>query len=111
MGWKGLTDLIISKGGNYSLNYDYRYDGRQGVIATIYLNDKMFKGISECSHKEKFDKKLGRLIALGRAYHNMKDPAFVPVTICKVHESDGTMYLSNPPLFKCKVCGVMYRGP
>lgn len=28
---------------------------------------------------------------------------------CLIHESDGTVYLTYPPQYKCRHCGVIYK--
>lgn len=44
-------------------------------------------------------------------YPKLKDKiqSMIDNYTCK-HESDGNIYLSNPPQNKCKLCGEFYRG-
>ena len=71
MGWTDLNKKIESLGAKRRISYNWHYDGRKGAIAIITLEDKVYRGTSNCSDKDVFDKQLGRLIALGRAYHTM----------------------------------------
>ena len=73
MGWTDLNKKIQEMGAKREISYKYRHDGRDGAIAKITLGDKTWTGHSNCSSKDIFNCKLGRLIALGRAYHEMKE--------------------------------------
>ena len=49
------------------------YDERLQTYAILKIDGKYYKGISKLSSKDKFDKKLGRVIALGRAMLKYKN--------------------------------------
>lgn len=73
MGWQNLNQKIKDMTGKVEISYKWEYDGRKGAIAKITLGEKVWTGTSNCSDKDMFNSKLGRLIALGRAYHIMNE--------------------------------------
>ena len=53
--------------------YEKEADVRTGrTIAVIWDGDWRYVGISECGKRDQFKKKMGRIIALGRARHIKK---------------------------------------
>lgn len=73
MSWKSLTEKLKELGAEYRINYQGKYDGRRVTSAKITYKDKEFTSSADCSFKEQFNKKKGRLIALGRAYKRLKE--------------------------------------
>jgi hypothetical protein len=57
-------------GGKYKAHHWGNTDGRRTSFVYIKIKDKYYYGESQCSRKDKFDKRLGRAIALGRAMQN-----------------------------------------
>lgn len=79
---KTTRELILIKSlekVNAEVQYTHAssYDGRRQTICMIKIKDKFFRGISVVSKKDFFDKKIGRVVSLGRAYKNYKDDEHV----------------------------------
>lgn len=66
--YRTILAKVKAKGGCVRLNYHHMYDGRRGTYAKITIDDKDYVATSECSSSDKFNKKMGRSIALGRAW-------------------------------------------
>lgn len=71
MGWKDLNQKLNELGAKREISYTWCDDRRIGATAKITLNNKEYIASSQCSEKDIFNGKLGRLIALGRAYEIM----------------------------------------
>lgn len=68
--WDSLLFRIKLCGLYYNLSYGHKFDGRRGVVAQLYNDDGItWSATSYCSKSDQFNKKLGRIIALGRAFH------------------------------------------
>ena len=59
-------------GGKIKYNHQGKYDGRRESSVLIKVNGKHYRSNAYCSHKDKFSKKLGRAVALGRAMINLE---------------------------------------
>ena len=53
--------------GKYYCDHSGIYDGRRVTTVWLEIENKFYVGRAECSHKDGFDRKLGRSIAMGRA--------------------------------------------
>ena len=67
---KLLKDLEKVGGKILYCTHNDRHDGRRGTNIYMTISDKVYLGCAECGHKDKFDRKIGRAIALGRAFKN-----------------------------------------
>ncbi|MFW6121904.1 MAG: hypothetical protein ACOC80_13555 [Petrotogales bacterium] len=68
-----LRNKVESLGGTVWINHNAKYNGRRGTVAIITIDGKEYRGCAYCSEKDFFDKKLGRAIALGRAWKNYEE--------------------------------------
>lgn len=67
---KRVLKEIEKLNGKYKFTHDGSYDGRRQTTALIKIDGKYYQGSSQCSFKDTFDRKIGRAISLGRAFHN-----------------------------------------
>jgi len=63
-----LRNRIKLLGGKFKFNYLGQFDGRKQSTAVIKIANKYYMGFAECSKKDEFNRKIGRAIALGRAW-------------------------------------------
>lgn len=63
-----LMNILDSLKARYRITYNERHDGRNGAAVLLKIDNKFYYGMSYCSHLDQFDKKIGRVAALGRAY-------------------------------------------
>lgn len=72
-GWTNLNDRLEELGCEVSICYQGKYDGRRQTYAKITHTETGYSWRSHayCSFKDVYNKKLGRLVALGRAYKIM----------------------------------------
>lgn len=61
---------IKELGGQYKVTHTGTYDGRRTTTALIKIDGKYYEDSAQCSKQDRFDKKVGRSIALGRALVN-----------------------------------------
>jgi len=54
--------------GKVKYTHKSEYDGRRQTVALLKIGDKYYQGTACVSHKDIFDKKIGRAVALGRAF-------------------------------------------
>ena len=63
-----LIKKIEKIGGKWSVCHCGTYDGRKQTYAAIKIGDDYWIGESQCSRKDTWNRKIGRIIALGRAF-------------------------------------------
>lgn len=63
-----LRMKLENMGAKYKFSYTYDSKIRSVTNAVILLGDRYFIATATCSKKDSFNKKIGRSIALGRAY-------------------------------------------
>jgi hypothetical protein len=66
--YQQIRNRINLLGGKCKFNYQGTYDGRKQTLAVIKVGGKYYHATAECSLKDQFNKKIGRAIALGRAW-------------------------------------------
>jgi hypothetical protein len=77
-----LRNEIKKLNGKWKVTHKSVFDGRRQTVALIKINEKYYEGYAQCSHHDKFDRKLGRVIALGRAmkqYREGKDVSLASI--------------------------------
>lgn len=62
-----LLSSIRNAGGRFRLTHQAVHDGRKMTVAYLKVGDAYYCGQAQCSKKDRFSKKIGRQIALGRA--------------------------------------------
>ena len=55
-------------GGKVKYTHNSVYDGRKQTVALMKIAGKYYQGYAQLSDKDKFSRKMGRLISLGRAF-------------------------------------------
>ena len=63
-----LLKNIEDAKGEWRVSHVGSWDGRRQSRAILKIDEKYYTGLAECSHKDNFNRKLGRVIALGRAW-------------------------------------------
>lgn len=57
------------------------YDGKHQTIAYIKIGKDYFQGVATCSKTDRFDKKIGRVMAIGRAVKHLLASDVTPYVI------------------------------
>ena len=65
-----LLKRLKSLNGKVKYNHNAEYDGKRQSVALIIIDNKFYQGTATLSEKDQFNRKLGRAIALGRAFKN-----------------------------------------
>ena len=65
-----VLKVLEQLGGKFYCTHAGSLDGRRQTQVWLDIKGVIYTGTSECSHKDRFDKKFGRAIALGRAMKN-----------------------------------------
>jgi len=67
------TLKVLQKiGAKWCVNHGGMYDGRRTTTVYLCVGDQFYRGQAELSEKDTFNRKIGRAIALGRAYRDYK---------------------------------------
>ena len=76
---KTLLAELNKLNGKVKYTHKSKYDGRQQSVALMKIDGQYFQGTALLSDKDVFSRKLGRVIALGRAFKMYEDGvAIVP---------------------------------
>lgn len=67
-----LLEKLKELGGRVKYCHNCRHDGRRQTSALLKIGDNYYGGHAAVSNKDVFDKKLGRVISLGRAFDSYK---------------------------------------
>lgn len=70
---KKLLEELNKLNGEVRYSHNLKYDGRRMTVAVVKINDKFYSGNAQLSLKDKFDRKIARVISLGRAMKHFKD--------------------------------------
>jgi hypothetical protein len=68
-----LLKKLDGLGGGVKFSHQGQYDGRRKTAALIRIDGKYYQGIAVLSRKDFFSRKLGRVIALGRAFRMFEE--------------------------------------
>ena len=64
--------------GEWRVTHAGSWDGRRESRAILKVGKKWYMGVSACSANDTFNRKIGRVIALGRAWKAYKDKKPTP---------------------------------
>ena len=56
-------------------------DDKKRTYAMLKIDGKYYEGMSECSNQDQFDKKIGRVIAIGRAVKEFEKKSQMPLSL------------------------------
>jgi len=78
-----LLKKLRKLNGRYYCTHNSRYDSRRQTVVWIIIDNKCYLGQAQCSLKDEWSKKIGRGLALKRAFEryeqkdNIKIPDFI----------------------------------
>jgi hypothetical protein len=75
-----ILSKIQELNGKYKVCHNLVYDGRRETVALIKIDGKYYSGNAQLSNQDRFDRKIGRAIALGRAYKKFKLGIELPIS-------------------------------
>jgi len=65
--------------GKFRISHQGQCDGKRQTNVLIMIDKKYYTGNAQCSRKDKFSKKMGRVVAFGRAMNNFENKRSITV--------------------------------